>query len=406
MNNAKKSTVDTGGYLNEFYCKISINEVEFLPQNIEVLHIKESIFNVVPTLELVFRDDGTFLELFPLQENDEIKVNLSRTNEKDLNISTSFSLQNYNVSNLDGDSQRMCLISLTGFLKLDNFYHPAISKYFKNKSSVDVLKNIATDCGLTSVVRISTSDVMNWMQINQSNFSFMDEVIDGAFKSDDLPLIGITRDKEFIITSLGTESKRTNIAKCFFDPVQALNTNLDDKQKKNVYFNNYDLANIAGFANKMGGYGMSFSQYDLTNNKSFSVGQKAHQFSEYLDKDKTNSKNPSENFGAYVYDQDNVHRNMFQAKAQNYYFAREFFKEGLVLYINPINKVKLFDVLDVQFPSFGAEKKNGEVLSGKYLVGAIFHQASKAGFYRVALTLYRNGFNGSSYLKNYHVVKT
>lgn len=406
MNDIKKNAGDVGGYLNEFYCKISINEVEFLPQNIEVLHIKESIFNIVPTLELVFRDDGTFLELFPLQENDEIKVSLSRTNEKDLNIAASFSLQNYNVSNLDGDSQRMCLISLTGLLKIDNLYHPALTKSFKNKSSIDVLKSIATDCGLTSVVRISTSDLMNWLQLNQSNLSFMSEVTENAFKSDDVPLMGITRDKEMIVTSIGTESKRSEIAKCFFDPIQALNTGLDDKQKKAVYFNNYDIVDIAGYANKMGGYGMEYSQYDLTDNKVFTLGQKAHKFSEYLDKDKDNNKNPSENFGAYIYNQDNVHRNMFQAKAQNYYFIREFFKVGLVLHVNPINKVKLFDVLDVQFPSFGAEKKNGEMLSGKYLVGSIFHQASKAGFYRVALTLYRNGFNGSSYLKNYHVVKT
>ena len=204
MANEKKNDLDSSYFLSEFYCKLSIKGVEILPQNITVINIRESIFDLIPLLDLSFIDDGTFVEKYPLEDGDVISVELARSDLTGVPISMNFILQDFSIDNKDGDNAQLVDISLTGIMKNQEMFAPVKTRSFSNKTSVDVIRTIASECGFEPVIKITTSDSMVWRQITQSNFTMIKDTMKRAFKSEDAILTGITRNRQFIITSLKT----------------------------------------------------------------------------------------------------------------------------------------------------------------------------------------------------------
>lgn len=402
----KKINTQSSYYLTEFFCRISIKGVDFFPQNITTLHVRENIFTLVPTLELDFQDDGLFTEKFPLEEGDDIKLELSRSDKKESTLSMTFSLLSYSVTNADGDRIRISNISLIGWMKSEKLFNPSQTRSFRNKSSVEVLKSIGSECGFNVVSKVNTSDNMTWLQIGANNFTFIDQVLSKSYRSDDVLLCAVNRGGTFTVTSLATEVKKGSPIKCVFDPSKALaNVDSEKDTKKVLYFNDFEIRDIAGYSNLTGGYGASFTVYDFDKAKEIVENGNSPFLSRFNEKRVDKVKEHSVSLDAYVQDNRNVHQNYFRAKVQNWQLVKDFFKVSIFVHVNPSNSINLFDVVEVIFPSFTEATAVNEVLSGKYMVGGIVHQASSGGLYRMGLVLYRSGFNESSYQTSYSSVR-
>lgn len=401
INSEKKLNVPTTYYLTEFHCKISIKGVEFFPQNINLAEIRENIFNLVPTLELEFDDDGIFIEKFPLEEGDEIYIELSKSDKREIIISNTFELVSYVVGNNDGDKIRVCTIKLVALLKNETLYHPIKTLSYKNKSSVDVLKEVAGRCGLDINSKATSSDNMTWLQVNQSFLDFIKYVLKRSYKSNDSLVAFIDRKSRFNITSLLISSKKNSPIKCYFDPFKAVTNDADEGDRVKLYFNDFDIQDIAGYANKTGAYGISFSVYDLDKVESQTIFSDKIKLSKYNERQKDRIGESAVSLDTFILNTKNVHRNYYLAQVQNELLQKDLFKINLNLYINPSDSVNLMDVLDVTFPSMTEESIINEMISGKYMVIGIVHQISKGGIYRMVLSLSRSGFNKSSFQNTY-----
>lgn len=406
MPTPKNQNVDSTTFLNEFYCKIKLNGVEFLPQNIEVMNIKETLFYTVPTMDLTFYDDGTFAEENPIKDGDVIVVEISKNREKDSPVVMEFEILNFVFHNTDGDNAALVLIQLTGIMKVKNLMFPVKSRSFGNMSSVDVLKQLASDCGLKCDSKMKTSDAMNWLQVNMNNFQMMDYVWRRSYKPNDVVLYAITRNSEMLLTSLNTQIQNKSVMLCSFDPARAIthkNENVGNKREE-LYFNNFTLVDLSNQFNRTLGYGTNFSVYNLDDVTNFSIKNSESKLSQYNNISKKNTGKIVKNGEMFVQNSLNMHSNFHYAQMQNEYLFNDFFKKGIVLHINPNKNVEMLDKIDLIFPELGKQNSVNNALSGQYIIGNITHQISKAGYYRMAITVFRNGINDSGYSKNYELV--
>lgn len=402
----KNNNVDSSTFLNEFYCKIKLNDIEFLPQNIEVLNIKESIFYTVPTMDMIFYDNGLFTEENPIKDGDTITVEIAKNKQKDSPIVMQFEILNFVIHNTDGDNVQVVAIQLTGIMKVRNLMFPATTKSYPNKPSIDVFKDIANDCGLKCETRLKTSDAMNWLQVNMNNYEMLNYVWQRSFKPNDVLLYAITRDSEMIVTSLDSEAKNKSTMICSFDAVRAItdkNENAGNK-KEELYFNNFTFVDVSNQFNRTMGYGTTFSVYDLDEVKKYEIKRNDIKTSEFNNISKKNIGKTVKNDTMYVHNEKNMHQNFHLAQFQNEYIFKDFFKRGIVLPINANKNVNLFDKIDLIFPEIGKLNAVNEVQSGQYIVGNITHQISKKGYYRMSITVYRSGMNASGYSKNFGIV--
>jgi hypothetical protein len=397
----KKLDQDSSFFLTDFYCQLKIKGVEFLPQNILEVSIRESIFDLIPILNLTLLDNGILSEKYPLEDGDIIEVTLGSSNLKKPVVSIQFILQDFNMESIDGDNIHLVQIVLTGIMKNKEMFFPIKTRSFPNKSSLDVLKIIATEMEFTPKIDITTSDIMTWRQLKQNNYQMIFDVMKRSFKANDTILAGITRNKEFVITSLMTKLKNKTSKKALYDPLLSISLSNEKSKEKTdiIYFNNFSMSNISGMVNKTLGYGVEYTVYDYDKMSEKKIDSDFHPLTKYSFKNKDNIKKTSKDEGTFFFNKRNMHKNYHDAIVQNNFYSNDFFKNCVILHVNPNNSINIMDLLDITFPSF--DNKNGVNLpqSGNYFISSIIHQASKEGYYRMSLVCFRNGINGSSFMK-------
>lgn len=401
VNSQKKSNLDSSYFINNFYAIVKIKNIDLLPQNILVLNIRESLFDGIPVLELSFLDNGDFSERFPLEDQDEISLTIGVSDKTEPVIEMTFQLQDFKFFNMDGDNFQLVNINLTGIMKNKDLFFPLKTRAFSNKPSLDVLSSIASECGFSPKVKTKTSDVMTWRQLNQTNYQMIYETMKRAFRQDDAILTTITRSGEFVITSLNTELKNKTTKKLIYDPFKAISSTEPESESKSkeYYFNNFSTSNISGNQNKSLGYGLQYSYYDLEDFKTKKITSDFHPLSQFSFKRKEDIGKISKINPTGILNNLNVHRNYFEALAQNEFYVSDFFKGYLLVYINPTNDINVFDKFDIVFPAFDNNEAINSSMSGEYLCGSISFQISKDGIFRMMLALFRNGMNGSPYMK-------
>ncbi len=402
INSQKKSNIDSSYFIGNFYAKLKIKGVEYLPQNLLSLNIRENIFDLVPMIELSILDNGMLSEKFPLEDGDEIEVELGSSDQVESVINMAFILQDFQIVNSDGDNLQVVVINLTGIMKNKDLMFPFKTRAFSNKTSMDVISTIASDCGFSPDVRIKTSDSMTWRQLQQNNYQMIFETLRRSFKSDDAVLSCITRTGDFVVTSLKSELKNKTTKKAIYDPHKAI-SNIGEKDTKaktdEFYFNNFSINNSSGMVNKKIGYGVEYSYWDFENFTTKKLTSDFHGLTQFSFKNKENVGKIVKANQTGILNTLNVHKNYFEALAQNEFYISDFFKSCLVIYVNPDTKLNVFDKMNVIFPSFDDNEVVNSTLSGEYIVGSISYQVSKGGIFRCCLGLFRNGLNGSPFMK-------
>jgi len=102
-----------------YYCKVFINDIEIVPQNILTLYIREWTTGILPRLELNLNDDGMLSEVFTLDDLSNISVQIGKNAEDDP-IELDFMLQDHKLGIL-GENQSS-VIEITGLLNVPVFY--------------------------------------------------------------------------------------------------------------------------------------------------------------------------------------------------------------------------------------------------------------------------------------------
>lgn len=315
----------------QFYLELSIKGERYNPNNIQYLVIKEWIFNVLPTIELMIADEGYLTEAVPMEDASEIEVLLAKSEDDPNPIEMTFLLDDYTVDIL-GDN-RKSLVGITGHLKVDNMFGSQ-SKSYSNKNSVAVLKQIAGDCGLpfSNPRKIVSSDNMTWLQAAISNHDFIRHVLSRAYIPNDTMFFFGTHKNEFVLTSLLAEMDKKEIQKAKFNVENMESFVKDDSDPDDiVWFGSYNIVNYSGYFNKKVGYGFGYSYYDLNGKvvtKEFSKIEKLTQLS-FRNKKKIGTiVNYNDNVKDFV--KANLYGvEYFQSLSRNHFLMDNFFANSL-----------------------------------------------------------------------------
>ena len=401
-----------------FRSKIFIKGVQIKSINVKNLVIREWILDILPTLELIIIDDGNLVDLWPLEDNDDIRVEVSKNEQKEPPISMTFSLQDFTIINTNADRIIGSIIHLTGILKTNGMFNPIFNRAFKQVPSVNVLETIANEVELQVENRTgSSTDIMTWLQVNISNYDMINHVLSKSFKTlDNLIFCYVDRDSIMNITSFKEELNKTEVLICKHDPSRTVIDNVENEQgsetkgedenSNELHYSTYQIINVAGNTNKRMGYGNTFTTYDLAEEKEGTVNSDEHLLTDLSLKEKTKVGSTVKHFDMGIkFSEDNTHENYIIAQIQNEYIKKNFFSQILMLPINATNRVKLFDKITMVIPSAKVSTAEGdndinEVHSGEWIVGGILHQASAEGLYRMTLSLFRNGINKSNMMED------
>ncbi len=410
----KSRGVDYSG-LTEYVSNVTIKNVDINPLNIKSIVVREWIFDVFPTIEIVFIDNGVFFDLSPLEDNAEIVVEISKSKKKESPISMTFLLHDFDVYNTDIERGSSMMIRVTGIFDCRNMVYPIHNRSFKQRTSIAALEEIASECGVEVDKRISTTnDAMVWLQLNQNNYDMIYHILERSFKEkNDTMFAYIDRSGKMVITSLKNELEKEDLITARHDIKKSTLDKQEDEEPDTeeaanednpiIYYNNYGYKYIGGTINKMIGYGMTHTYNDTKDVQTVTLDSDEHLLSDfsYKEKDSVGKIVKHISYGT-KFDVDNTHDNYLTALSQNEYLRKNFFTSNLTIFINATNKVNLFDKVSLVLPTMlPTELTNdvpeiNEVFSGEYIVGGILHQVFDKGQYKMVLSLFRNGIDKSA----------
>ena len=237
----KENIADTNNktlYLNKVY----INEMEIYPTDIKSVVVKEWIFDVIPTIELMIHDNGLFNEKVPLEDNTIIKVELGRTQKSIPIIVAEFTLLDFVITNVDPEKINSSIINITGILKSRKLLTPILNRSFKQKKSIDVMTDIMTECGFEiKKTKINSADLMTWYQINLNNMDMIKHLLSKSYIAPgDMLFAYVDRHNIFNIKSLKDMVEMdTNILEIRHDILKML-----DLETNKVYFNTFNYQTL------------------------------------------------------------------------------------------------------------------------------------------------------------------
>lgn len=392
-----ESKTKTSGLAN-YFCKLKIGVLDIHTDQINSLCIRSWVFDILPRLSMTITDDGSLFELWPLEDNTEITLEIGK-NEDSPHIFSSFIVDNYTIDILAGGMTN--IVTITAFLKYKDLFHPIHTRSFKKKSSVDVLKSLANEIGLAvdDTSGIQSSDNMSWLQINQNNFDMIKHVLKRSYLSNDLLLAFAEVDTRFVISSLKTawDSEVYTIAR--YDLKNAGAESLDDykndEDKRTLWSNGYRFESIAGYLNRVGGYGLKGSYYNLIGKMDVSSAIDYHPQTKHSNQNNIGSFVDSINYGSLT---DNVHTNYFKGQITNKNLINSSFGSLMTIKINPLmmDQVDMLDIINFSLPSINQKQING-MYGGFYMVVGKTIYASKGHPLQEELSVVRNGLNGSDY---------
>lgn len=388
----------------QFYLELSIKGERYNPNNIQYFVIREWIFNILPTIELMLADEGYLTEADPLEDGSEIEVLLAKSEDDPNPLEMTFLVDDYTVE-IMGDN-RKSLVSITGHLKVDKMFEIQ-SRSFSKRNSAEVLQQIASECGLkfSNPRNITPTDNMVWLQASVSNQDFIGQVLKRSYIPNDCTFFYGNHNNEFVYTSLLTEMEKQEIKKTKFNIENFERFSKDDQDKDNtIWFGSYSIVNYSGYFNKKLCYGFEYDYYDLDGNNVFQEYSDIKKLTELSFRNKKNINGVflADNVKDYI--ASNVYgEKYFESFSRNDFLKDNFFSNSVVLSVNSLSQVNLMDILDVDIPSLIEAEQSNEVMSGFYLVCGIQHEVTNGSIYRKKVAIGRNGMNKSANVKDYEV---
>jgi len=375
-----------------FSCILKINDIPIVTANIISLIIREWVFELLPRIEIILKDDGTLSELYPIVDGSKIYVELSRNENDENGLKQTFRVLAVTSGSMVGN--RSSTIQIIGALDINEFYAPSRNRSFSTRSSFEVINQIISREGGKSIetkTGFSTNDLMTWLQIHQTNLEMVKHVLKRAYKPKDSIFLYGRTDGTFVFTSLHTELEKEVSKTAKYDVAKYKYESFDNTADlNNLWFSSFSRYDVSMLANIMRNYGVSFHYYDTKDgHKTEDITESDPSLAAVSTKDKIYDGQNTETFD-FKHLSKNVHENYYKSIVQNDYYRHNFMSGYMLeLMINPISDVKLFDMINCFVPSIIAAGSN-EPYSGKYGVVGIVHEAKIKSQYIKRLHLCRN----------------
>lgn len=374
--------------------ELYIDGVNFPLTSITQLVIREYAFSIVPTLELTLIDDFALSEMNPLQEGQEIKVNMAINRNSEDIIENTFEIVSfiYSAKPISQHANRANVV-ISAALKANSIIGNLGHKSYPSMTSSEVVAAIAEDdLELEYEIKKDSDDKMNWYRLDQTLNQFICDINNKASVGDnDCPFIYIDRNGKLIYNTLRA-ALDNDIKKNFSQDAKGskLGVLADDEN----FFSTYNLVDASGFVNKIyGGNAVAYSYYDMNDTIYKQIDEiESTGLSDFKNKTKDNINKPSNHF-AFGTENISLYQGYYQAISRNYYLKNTLLSTSNVIKVQPDKDINLMDVINIKILSSKDRNQEAEPFSGKYLVTGIVHTISPGTNYSMNLVLSRDGHN-------------
>ena len=391
------------GVQSKYHLEVTIDGVEIGARRINLLAIREWVFEKTPRIELQFDDNGKSFAIFPIEDQSLIKVKIASLKDNINYVDASFRVQSYSITQA-GTTVKVYAYAIVGLLETKEFYSLNQTRSFKNKNSSGVIDSIALECGLKSDIRKSSKDQMTWYQINMTDSNMIDHLLERSFiTQNDCPLVYCDRHSNLVFTSLKQELNKEIKFKTEYFPNTLIDGNDEKPDDKVLKLKDFTIRSNGGIFNSLAGYKTSLEYYDLTDTQTIEINDDSHELTSHSlkTKDKVGKLTKNLTHGMLT---SNMHGNYFKAILSNFYQRFNYFpmfisvsfdmKDQPEYFQKNENGINLLDKVDIQLSN--AHYEVNPIYSGAYIITNITHQVNSDGSYLMTLMLFRNGLNMKS----------
>jgi hypothetical protein len=197
---------------------LKIGDTVVDPINISLLVVREWSLDhsKIPRLELIVEDDGGLTDWdFPYHGR-KIEVSIIKDKTEGVILTPGNSLEGvFKVVDMSftktvkGQSGETFKVFITALLDIPDLLDTAPNMAYEKKTSLDVLKAVASELGLTFATNIiNTNDAMTWIKVNTSQFAFIQDVTTRSFiTATDATFSFINKDYELKYVSIAEALK-------------------------------------------------------------------------------------------------------------------------------------------------------------------------------------------------------
>lgn len=402
--------VQTQGIKN-YVAEITIGSITVNPSNLISFYIRETIFEFLPTLNMVLEDNGQFEVYNPLYCGQIVNVTITKTGESKKTVNNvPFSIIKVEKKSIGSNTGGMNVIEVDAIYDNVSLFSGLKSKSFGKVNFSEVIAEIGRNAGIpSSKLNISRSnDAMNWCCLNKTYTDFVRDSVKNSWISEsDCPVCFVDFDGKLNYRGIYENTKSENRISMVFDstgvfvPAAADSGAMQTGESHSnvvIPFYDYEFKDFSGYMNSMdGGFSTTLSWFSNEN----SMLEK-----ETYDKiPKTNlsiysNVNKDQNTGVtkhYSFSSDmfSIHKNYFKAAVKNSMILKRIFSESLVLFGSSVSDYQNFNLLSKVNVKIPNAYKNGEKAlyeSGDYLVGGIIIAMNKDVMNEVYIC-HRDGYN-------------
>ncbi len=386
-----KSDLQSGQEYNKL--ELYIDGVNFPIAAITNLVIREYAFSSIPTLELTLVDDFALSEINPLQEGQEIRVNVSINKDSDDIIENSFEIVSYSYSAkpISQHASRANVVISAAF-KANSILGNLGNKSYPSMTSSEVITQVANYLDLDYEIKKSTKDKMNWYRLDSSYNNFIQDLNNkGSAGEQDCPFIYIDRNGKLIYNTL--RSALDNDIKKTIEQ-DSKSSKLSVVGDNTNFFSTYNLVDASGFINKFyGGNATHYSYYNMNDIVKKKIPEiESTGLTDYKNKTINNINKSSKHFG-FSTQNISLYDGYYEAQTRNYYLRNTILGTSNVINIQPDKDINLLDIINIKILSSKDRNQEAEPFSGKYIVTGIVHSISPNTRYSMYLVLSRDGQN-------------
>ena len=360
------------------------------PDNIISITISENVLSLLPKIDLIMNDSGDVLHNRPFLDQDMLYVTMGgRTSENE--VSMIFTINSFYFES-DLMNQQGNALHIVGYLASDGLLTDTHRRSYKG-SSDKVIGDIASNVGLTYDNRVSGIDSVVWYQ-NGSNYQFINHVAKRSYVPNDGVFVYGTSDSGIVYTSYNTELAKGAKFIAKFDTEMTSNDVLYLDDESTVYYDQFNYINNTTMFNTQYTYGMSHTRYDLSEyaGYEYTINSKT---TDYFNMHKDYAGTISSGLYMNAINDKSYVDNIYRGKVLNEYYKYNLFSDTMLMNVNVLNDIKLFDIIDVDITSLIDRVSTNEVYSGLYFVVSISYTVTRNGRYTKEIMLSRYGINKS-----------
>lgn len=336
----------------------------------------EEVGNVLPTFQLevdLIEEDVIRV----MNEGNVLQVAYGR--DMDSMVTTKLRIMRLDTTNTGADKRK---VVVKGFFDAVNFLNSSRQRIFKDRKSIDVIREVVGDYFRFLPNKLTCQDNQTWIQPSISDKKFVNELwLHMDAKS--VPLVGISSDGEFIMKGIDelNDSKWT----LHYGSLQG-DTYIP-------YDNDYSVEVRSGFINAWYGYGRSKKLYEWEEGNQSLTEEEAEVFmahSKYLNRDASSVMK----YDNASFLNDNVHPNYWKSYMKNMSYLAVGSSVKLTVrttdYFFPVKVLDTAVILDQKMDM--QPRESSTFLAGRYVISKVCRSIS-ANTYAMTLEMHRDALN-------------